>query len=83
MVSVPVPVLALSAAGLLFAAPAAAAPECTDVGPNTRLCATAGHTQIVTSPHPAFTGSYSGAYPGWGYGGIGLTLGGSGFWIGF
>lgn len=80
MASVTVPVLAVPAVALvLFAAPAAAAPECADIGPNTRLCATAGHTQIVTSPDPAFTDSY----PGWGYGGIGLALGGSGFWIGF
>ena len=64
---------------LIPAGPALAAPECTDIGPATRLCATAGHTQIVTSPNPALTNPY----PGWGYGVPGFLLGGGGFWIGF
>ena len=64
-------------AGLLLAIPAAAAPQCTDTGPNTTICQTPGHAQITTSPNPALTNPY----PGWGFGGIGIGLGG--IWIGF
>jgi hypothetical protein len=50
---------------LLSAAPAGAAPKCTNTGPNTTQCQTNGSTQIVTTP-PATNFS-----PGWGWG-IGL-----------
>ncbi|WP_328360610.1 hypothetical protein OG976_08690 [Mycobacterium sp. NBC_00419] len=63
-------------ASLLLAIPAAAAPQCTDTGPNTTICQTPGHAQITTSPNPALTNPY----PGWGFGGIGIGLGG--LWIG-
>ena len=64
-------------AALMLAIPAAATPQCTDTGPNTTLCQTPGHAQITTSPNPALTNPY----PGWGFGGIGIGLGG--LWIGF
>jgi hypothetical protein len=64
-------------AALTLAIPAEAAPQCTDTGPNTTLCQTPGHAQITTSPNPALTNPY----PGWGFGGIGIGLGG--VWIGF
>ncbi|BBZ77623.1 hypothetical protein MANY_29600 [Mycolicibacterium anyangense] len=63
-------------ASLLLAFPVAAAPECTDTGPNTKICQTPGHAQITTTPNPALTNPY----PGWGFGGIGIGLGG--IWIG-
>ena len=63
-------------AALVLAIPAAAAPQCTDTGPNTTICQTPGHAQITTSPNPALTNPY----PGWGFGGIGIGLGG--LWIG-
>lgn len=63
-------------ASLLLAVPAAAAPQCTDTGPTTTICQTPGHAQITTSPNPALTNPY----PGWGFGGIGIGLGG--LWIG-
>lgn len=63
-------------ASLLLASPADAAPQCTDTGPNTTICQTPGHAQITTSPNPALTNPY----PGWGFGGIGIGLGG--LWIG-
>ncbi len=66
-------------------APAAvAAPQCTDVAPNTRMCRTPGHTQITTSPDQSMTNPY----PGWGYGGLGgigiggFGIGGGGIWFG-
>ena len=63
--------------GTVFAASAQAGPECTDIGPNTRMCTRApGHTAIVTSPDPAFTNPF----PGWGFGGLGYGVGG--IWIG-
>ncbi|MCI4674669.1 hypothetical protein [Candidatus Mycolicibacterium alkanivorans] len=64
-------------AALLLAIPATAAPQCTDTGPYTTICQTPGHAQITTSPNPALTNPY----PGWGFGGIGIGLGG--IWIGF
>jgi hypothetical protein len=64
--------------GLLALAPPAAGPECSDIDPNTRMCRTSGHVQIVTSPDPAMTNGY----PGWGFGGIGFGLG-NGAWLGF
>ncbi len=69
-----VPAAVISA--LVLAIPAAAVPQCTDIGPNTTICQTPGHAQITTSPNPAFTNPY----PGWGFGGIGIGLGG--LWIG-
>lgn len=68
---------ALAAASLWLAAPAAAAPLCTDTAPNTRFCQSPGHAQIVTSPDPAMTNSF----PGWGYGSLGFGQGG--IWFGF
>ncbi|MEI6698428.1 MAG: hypothetical protein WCK99_05390 [Mycobacteriaceae bacterium] len=64
------------AVAVLVAAPATAVPDCTDIAPNTRICQTAGHSAIVTSPNPALTNPY----PGWGYGPLGFGLGG--MWIG-
>ena len=79
----PIAATVIVAAALALAAPAHAAPECTDVGPNTRMCVRPpGHTAIITSPDPAFTNPY----PGWGFGGLGLGgfgIGGGGIWIGF
>ncbi|WP_059016935.1 hypothetical protein [Mycobacterium sp. M26] len=63
-------------ASLLLAFPATAAPQCTDTGPNTTICERPGHAQITTTPNPALTNPY----PGWGFGGIGIGLGG--IWIG-
>jgi hypothetical protein len=73
LVAVPAAVVA----ALMLAVPAAATPQCTDTGPNTTICQTPGHAQITTSPNPALTNPY----PGWGFGGIGIGLGG--IWIGF
>lgn len=75
--------LTLAAAAILSASPAAAAPDCTDIGVSTRLCTRGpGHTAIITSPNPAFTDPG----PGWGFGTLGIPvfgLGGGGIWIGF
>lgn len=67
---------AVNFAVINIAPPAGAAPQCTDVAPNTRMCQTPGHTQITTSPDQAMTNPY----PGWGFGGIGI--GGGGIWFG-
>ncbi|MGV0873708.1 hypothetical protein [Mycolicibacterium sp. XJ879] len=48
----------------------AAAPQCTDVGPNTTQCQTNGSAQIVTSPS-VFAENW-----GWPYGGFVIGLGG-------
>ena len=62
---------AISAA--VVAAPvAAAAPQCTNVGPTTTQCQTNGSSQIVTSP-PVINNW--GGWPYWG-GGIVISLGG-------
>jgi hypothetical protein len=58
-------------AALAMAPAAAAAPQCTNTGPNTTVCQTNGSAQIVTSP-PA-----NNYYPYWGFpiigfGGIGI-----------
>ena len=54
----------LAAAIALLVAPAASAtPDCTQTGPTTTQCETAGHTQIITSP-PAMNNNW---YP---YGGF-------------
>jgi hypothetical protein len=68
LVAVPAAVVA----AVMLGVPAAAAPQCTDTGPNTTICQTPGHAQITTSPNPALTNPY----PGWGFGGIGIGLGG-------
>ena len=68
-------------ATVAFAAPAGAAPDCSDIAPNTRLCTRSpGHTAIITSPDPAFTNPY----PGWGFGDLAYGFGfrGGGIWIG-
>ncbi|TGD87416.1 hypothetical protein BayCH28_13655 [Mycolicibacterium sp. CH28] len=62
----------IAAAGVLLAAPASAGPQCTDTGPNTTICQTPGHAQITTSPNPAQQNPLG----GWGFGGIGIGLGG-------
>lgn len=65
--------LAASAASAIALAPgAAAAPQCTNTGPNTTQCETNGSAQIVTSPPPNNNYGYWG-YPiiglgGWGFG---------------
>jgi hypothetical protein len=70
------PVLAAGAIGasVLLAPAAAAAPECTNVGPNTTQCQTSGSSQIVTSP-PLINNW--GGWPYWG-GGIVIGFGGWG-----
>lgn len=84
MPSVLYPIVAATAVAvaLTLAASAQAGPDCTDIGPNTRMCTRPpGHTAIVTSPDPAFTNPY----PGWGFGGLGFGgpgFGGLGFGIG-
>lgn len=68
--------LIATVAAVLLAAPAAAAPVCTNSGPNTTICQTPGHAQITTSPNPALTNPFPGMY-----GGFGIGLGG--VWIGW
>jgi hypothetical protein len=53
---------------LTMAPLAEAAPQCTNVGPNTTQCQTNGSTQIITSPQ------LQNNYWGWPYGG-GLIIG--------
>lgn len=69
------------AAAVLVAAPAAAAPECTDTAPNVRTCVTPGHTAIVSTPTPGVVSPLQGWGQGWGVPIFGL--GGGGVWIGF
>jgi hypothetical protein len=51
---------------------AAAAPQCTNTGPNTTQCETNGSSQIVTSPPPNNNYGYWGfpiiGFGGWGFG---------------
>lgn len=77
----PVTVATMIATAVALAAPAQAAPECTDLGPTTRMCTRSpGHTAIITTPNPAL----SNPWPGWGFGGPGYGFGtGGGIWIGF
>jgi len=77
--------VALATVALTLAAPAQAGPDCTDIGPNTRMCTRApGHTAITTSPDPAFTNPWPGwGFGGLGFGGVGIGIGGPGVWIGF
>lgn len=70
------------AAAVTLAGPAGAAPDCTDLGPFTRICQNAGHSAITTTPNPAIANPW----PGWGFGGVGIPafgLGGGGIWLGF
>ncbi len=53
---------------LLVAPTAAAAPECTKIGPTTTQCETPGHSQITTSP-PAMNDNRW-----WPYGGFAVGL---------
>lgn len=69
----PLLVASAAAASIAIAPVAAAAPQCTNTGPNTTQCETNGSAQIVTSP-PA-NNNYGGywGYPiigfgGWGFG---------------
>ena len=62
-------------AAVSIAPVAAAAPQCTNVGPNTTQCQTNGSAQIITSP-PVNNYWYNG-WP-WG-GGIVIGLGGVGW----
>ena len=74
--------LATLAAATGFAAPSGAAPDCSNIGPFTRICANPGHSAITTTPNPAF----SNPWPGWGFGGVGIPafgLGGGGIWLGY
>ncbi len=71
----------LSGLALVAAATAAAAPQCEDIAPHTRMCTRApGQTAIITSPDPAFANSYP-----WGFGTLGVPVigPGGGFWVGF
>ena len=80
IVAATVAAIAMVFTGTVLAAPAQAGPQCTDIGPNTRMCTRSpGHTAIVTSPDPAFTNPF----PGWGFGGLGYGFGIGGTWIGF
>lgn len=63
--------LPVLAAAVALAAPAAAAPDCADLAPQTRMCRTTGHTAIVSSPDPAFTDPW----PGWGFGTLSAPYG--------
>ena len=65
------------AAALLTTPVAAALPKCTNTGPNTTQCQTAGSTQIVTSPPPN-----NFPWGGWPWGG-GLVIGIGGIGIGW
>lgn len=58
-------------ASIVMAPIAAAAPECTTVGPNTTQCETNGSAQIVTSP--PVVNNYPWGWP-WG-GGFVISLG--------
>ena len=62
-----------AACATIAAAPiAAAAPQCTNTGPNTTLCETNGSAQIVTSPPPNnYWGNWGFpviGFGGWGFG---------------
>ena len=61
-------------AAVSIAPVAAAAPQCTNVGPNTTQCQTNGSSQIITSPP---VNNWYGGWP-WG-GGIVIGLGGVGW----
>jgi len=70
------------AAAMPTAVPAGAAPDCTDLGPFTRICQGPGHAAIITTPDPALGNPGS----GWGFGGVGIPafgLGGGGIWLGY
>ena len=63
-------------AAIAVAPVAAAAPQCTNTGPNTTLCETNGSAQIVTSP------PMNNWYGGWPWGG-GFVIGLGGWGIGW
>ncbi|WP_162464954.1 MULTISPECIES: hypothetical protein [unclassified Mycolicibacterium] len=63
--------LAVPCLAILTAPAGAAAPKCTNTGPNTTQCQTNGSTAIVTSP-PAM--NYRPWY-GWGFGLGGIVIG--------
>lgn len=65
---------------VVLAAPTAAAPDCIDSAPFTRVCANPGHTAITTTPNPNMIPNSGWGY-GWGTPVIGI--GGGGIWIGF
>lgn len=65
---------ACAVAAIAVAPAAAAAPRCTNTGPNTTQCETNGSTQIVTSPPPNNFDPYWG-FPIIGFGGIGIGFG--------
>ena len=74
--------LLVAAAAIQFAASARAGPDCTDLGPFTRICQSPGHSAIITTPNPAIANPW----PGWGFGGVGIPafgLGGGGIWLGY
>lgn len=52
--------VALGISAPLTATPAAAAPDCTDVGKTVTFCETNGSTQITTTPPPWNYGGWSG-----------------------
>jgi len=58
-------------AAIAVAPVAAAAPQCTNTGPNTTQCETNGSSQIVTSPPPNNNYGYWG-FPIIGFGGWGI-----------
>jgi hypothetical protein len=64
-------------AAIAMAPVAAAAPQCTSVGPNTTQCQTNGSSSIVTSPQ------HSGYYGGFGPYGGGLVIGFGGIGLGW
>jgi hypothetical protein len=61
------------AAAVAVAPVAAAAPQCTNTGPNTTQCETNGSAQIVTSPPANNNYGYWG-YPIIGFGGWGFGI---------
>lgn len=64
-----------ASAAIAMAPVAAAAPQCTNTGPNTTQCQTNGSAQIVTSPSQ---NNYYGGWPFYG-GGFVIGLGGWGW----
>lgn len=56
------------------ASPAAAAPDCSDVGSTVTFCETKGSTQLITTPPPWRYGGWQGFGFGQLVGGFGLGL---------
>lgn len=63
---------ALAVGGILFAAPASAAPQCVDTAPRTTMCTTNGSAQLTTSPPAQSFGPFYGGFP---FGGFGSGIG--------